>query len=223
MVRAFWYHDSCQCWFLSLGATLRAGPQQLLAEIGLQCGFTTGENFFEILNTLIINQQRNRRARLPHVWHLLRPRARSFLSLLLEQLPYCKFPWSLNIAHHLNSSTASQTTECYNISVWRFRYLARFPWVPNFLLIRMLTLFLHLLLQVPSVTVREVFDWNIVKSHVALDHSLNFLFIVRFVTHTYETKYRSSVVYSWSLHHCHGHENCTGVNICWNICMKSSQ
>ena len=91
--------------FLSLGATLRAGPQQLLAEIGLQCGFTTGENFFEILNTLIVNQQRNRRARLPHVWHLLRPRARSFLSLLLEQLPYCKFPWSLNIAHHLNSIT----------------------------------------------------------------------------------------------------------------------
>ena len=37
--------------FLSLGATLRAGPQQLLAEIGLQCGFTTGENFFEILKT----------------------------------------------------------------------------------------------------------------------------------------------------------------------------
>ena len=65
--------------------------------------------------TLIVNQQRNRRARLPHVWHLLRPRARSFLSLLLEQLPYCKFPWSLNIAHHLTTSTASQTTECYNI------------------------------------------------------------------------------------------------------------
>ena len=131
----------------------------------------------------INHQQRDWRQRLSHLRHLLRPRPRPFLPLLLEQLSHCKCRKNLDSSLKSTDEDASLLDRFSSTSIKLclqiIRHLYFNSCVPCIfcfnvkqMISRTSTSSLHLLRQVPLAMASGALGWSIVRSHAVLDWQL---------------------------------------------------